>query len=108
MNLRQKLYIFSVIKKIKNPKLRSDVLKEFIQDDSFYSALKEIATNTVKGKLPLNKLQRKQLKHCKKGIYCLSRPQSKQKRKKVISNLKGGFWQYLIPVIFQLLSGINK
>ena len=106
-NLRKKLYIFSVIGKIKNQKLRNAVLQEFIKDDTFYNAMHEVAHNTVKGKLPLTKLQRKKLKGCKKGIYGLScHKNNKYRKKKAVSELKGGFWTYLIPVVFELLRNI--
>jgi len=107
-NLKQKMYIFSVISRIRDERLRQMVLREFIQDPKFYDALSEIAINTIKGKIPLKACDKKKLKSCKQGIICLAKRQPLRERKKVVKHLRGGFWTYLIPIVFELLkSAVN-
>ena len=100
-NLQKKLYIFSVISKIRNKKLRTSVLNEFIKDKDFYGALNEIAVNTLKGNIKFNPKQKRQLSRCRKTLMMLAN-KNKRNKKKIASKLSGGFWSFLIPIVFEL------
>ena len=106
-SLKKNIHILSTISKIKNVKTREKVLIEFLKDNRFYESLQEIAHNTIKGNIPLKKHHKKHLRKCKKGIICLSNPKFSKDHKKLASQLKGGFWTYLIPVVFELLRSLT-
>ena len=76
------------------------MLNEFIKDDAFYEALKEIAWNTMQGKLPLTVKQKRNLRKCKKGLFCLACTRNKRK---AVSQLSGGFWTFLLPIVYDLI-----
>lgn len=99
VDLRRRLYILSVVGQIKRPALRKAVLNEFLRDESVFNAIREIALNTLDGKLPINK---RKLRGCRPGLMCVARATKRNKRL-AVSKLKGGFWSYLVPVVFDLL-----
>lgn len=99
LDLRRRLYILSVVGQIKSPILRKAVLNEFLRDDSVFNAIREIAINTLEGKVPINK---RKLRGCRQGLECVAKA-TKRTRRRAVSKLKGGFWSYLVPVVFDLL-----
>ena len=107
-NLNKKIDLLKVIAKISNNKLRNSVLNDLAVDDNFFNALQEIALNTVKGRVPLTPKQKSRIKS-KKAIHCLACPpkqilDNKKKRKKLVSQLGGGFWSLIIPALVALLA----
>ena len=107
-DLKKKLELLKVIAKINNSKLRNSVLNDLATDDTFFNVLQEIALNTVKGRVPLTKGQKSKIK-CKRALHCLACPPkdltaNKKKRKKLVTQLGGGFWSLIIPALVALLA----
>lgn len=102
-NLQKKKHLIGLISKIKNPKLRNAVLADFIMKDDVYDAIKEIAVNTINGKLPLTATQKRKIKE-KKALFCLAKSSKRNKRKRIVNQLGSGFWGLLIPLVLSLLT----
>lgn len=103
--LRNYLHLFNVINNIKEESVRKGVLKALRKDKKFYKALREITKNTINGKVPLSKVQKKKLRKHKKlieGIAC-----SKKCCGKKITQ-SGGFLPILLPSVLAVLSGLLK
>lgn len=75
------------------------MLNEFLRDETVFNAIREIAVNTLDGKIPVNK---RKLRGCRQGLECVAKA-TKKNRRRAVSKLKGGFWSYLVPVVFELL-----
>lgn len=93
---------------VKKEKLRKSLLADLGVDDQLFDALQEVALNTVKGRIPLSKVQRAKIK-CKKAIHCLACPnksilKSSRKKVKLVQQLGGGFWAFIIPTLISMLA----
>ena len=97
-----------------NKKVRKAVLKHKIHDDTFYKALRELAKNTVKRHVPLNKNHKKKLKREKKLILALNQKGNKRfkRRKLVLQSGHGLFLPVVVPIVAslvgELISRYNK
>jgi hypothetical protein len=107
-SLKKTLPILQLVSKIKNNKKRNEILSEISDDDAIFNAIKEIATNKIKGNIKLNKKQTKQIKKYDKvfkGICCSKTNNCPKKRKKFVSQ-SGGAFPILIPVVEEILSSL--
>lgn len=95
------------IAKIKDPKLRKKLLAS-LADNCLFQALHEIAVNTVKGTVPLNKSQKRRLAKHKNVINKLAKIQSSKKRKLILIKQSGGFLPIILPAIATVLSTLLK
>ena len=101
-NLRQCYEKLKFISQIKDEKLRKKLLNR-VNDNCLYSALHEIAINTLKGKIPLNSNQKRKLKKHKKLLINLSKKTKDNNRKKKLVKQTGGA---LLPLIIPALASI--
>lgn len=105
-NLRQCYEKLKFISQIKDPKLRKKLLDR-VNDNCLYSALHEIAVNTLKGKVPLNKNQKRKLKKHKKLLVNLSKLTKDNKRKRFLVKQTGGaLLPLLIPAVASIISSL--
>src|SRR5258708_11319180 len=104
-NLKNCMQQLQFIAKIKDSDLRKKVLKN-VADDCLYSALNEIALNTVNKKVPLSAIDKKSLrKHRVKiqNLACFTKNKKKRKRLVVQS---GGILPFIIPTIASILTSL--
>ena len=89
---------------------RRRVLRELGGDKTVYNALNEIAHNTIKGKVKLNKSQSRKLKPHRKILENLCKPTNRNcsKKRKSLIVQSGGFLPILIPALATILSTIIK
>ena len=108
MNLRECLNILKAIAKIKNARIRKEVLKNFEGEECIYNAIREIALNTRNGNIKMTQAQRKKLLPHKKFIKgCSEKAKTKSKRKRLVVQ-SGGFLPYLIPIALSLISTLKN
>jgi len=83
---------------------RTRILKELGGEKIVYNALHELAHNTLSGKIPLSKVQKRKLKPFKKTIEGLCNPRNKKcgKKRKQLIVQSGGF----LPVVLTALASI--
>ena len=79
-------------------------------DEALFDVIHEIALNTIKGNVKLDKNQLKKLKphnHLLKKYCCSKIKKSKLKRQKLLSQ-SGGFLPILIPIITEIIGSLIK
>lgn len=96
----QKLVLFA---NVKNKKVKNHLLTSVSCNDDIFCALQEIARNTVKRNIKLNRSERKMLKKYQKKILALSfKTKDKNKRKKLVLQ-SGEFIGALLPALITTL-----
>ena len=107
-NLIQCLKDLEVIAKIKDPRVRRSVLRGFASNLALYDALREVAANTIKRKVPLNSAQKKKLRRHEKILKSIASKQRKSKKRKQELIVQSGGWvQTLIPVVSALVAALT-
>lgn len=107
-NLLAMVAHLEVIASIKSSRIRNKVLQEFADNLKIYDALREIALNTIKGRVPLNDNQKKKLRKYKKVFLGLAKKTNSKKAKRQLVVQSGGFMSLLIPIITGLVSALSK
>lgn len=101
-NLRKFFPILELISQIKKKSDRDQVIQIFCRDKNFVKAIKEIATNTVEGNIPLSNIDKLKLRKQKSVLIALSNKGGKR----VIHQQGAGFLPLLIPIVSTILSSI--
>ena len=104
-NLQQMINVLKLISEVRNNKTRNDLLRDFSGNVNLRKALKEIAVNVVRRKIPLNEIDKKRLRKFKKIIYDLSKTKSDRKGKQLFRQ-SGGFLSAILPLVLSLLPTI--
>lgn len=99
------MQLLSVIAKIKNNKTRKIVLKDIGKDEKIYSALKEMALNTLNKNIKLNRNQRNKLSRVTPLLRKFKKNNSKNQKHKLIIQ-SGGILPIIVPAALSLLSTI--
>ena len=104
-SVRKTIPLLNVISKLSKPN-RKKVLSEVGGDDMIYKSLREIAHNTIKGNVKLNKFQKAKLKPYSRTLkdLCTSPKCSKRRKKLVVQS--GGFLPILIPAVASLIASL--
>jgi len=95
------------IASVKSPILRKKLLTS-LSDECLYKALNEIAVNTIKGNVKLNKSQKTQLRKYKTNLIGLSKKTNNKSRKIKLIKQSGGFLPILIPAIASIIGSLIK
>lgn len=105
-NLKNQMHQLHFISKLKNKKLRTDILKEKSGEDNLFKSLKEIIINLMKKNFPISQKNKKSLKKYKNifRLYLNSKI-NKRKRKQLVSQ-SGGFLPTLIPIVASAIASI--
>ena len=104
-SVRKTLPLLNIIAKMNNTN-RKRILSEVGGDDIIYKALKEIAHNTIKGNVKLNKSQKAKLKTHSRTLKGLCTSNKCLKRRKKLVEQIGGFLPILIPAVASLISSL--
>ena len=104
-SVRKTVPLLKVIAKLSNAN-RKKVLSEVGGDEILYKALREIAHNTIKGNVKLNKYQKAKLKPYSRTLeeLCTSTKCLKRRKKLVVQS--GGFLPILIPAVASLIASL--
>ena len=102
-NLRKCLDKLKFIAKVKDLRTRRKLLLE-MSDNCLFKALHEIALNTMKGKVKLNKSQMRKISKYRKNLTALSN--KNYKRKKHLIKQSGGWLPILIPAVASILGSL--
>ena len=106
-NLNKTLPFLKVVTKL-SPTNRKKVLKEVGSDKIVYNSLHEIAHNTLKGRVKLDKKQQKKLKPYLKTLnHICKKPKCLKKQQNLIVQ-SGGAFPILIPAISALLTAVPE
>lgn len=102
--LKQFLPIIQMLGKIRGAKLRKQILLDhYKRDPKIYKAVKEIVTNLVHKNIPIDtNIKRKLVRH-KRSIIELIHDNNRKRNRKHLAQ-SGGYLQYIIPVLTQILS----
>jgi predicted nucleotidyltransferase len=107
LKLRQTVSILEYISTIRDKKLRQANLRYVSKDPRFYSTLREIAYNAVRGNIKVPKHVVNKLNKYKRVLRGLvKKEKSKLKQRKLVEQ-SGGFLPYLIPIVSTLLSTLT-
>lgn len=101
-NLRTCLKDLEFVSKIKCNKTKKGLLTYMSKSPKYYSALREIALNIIKGNAQIDDKSKKRLKRHRKDIYDLAKNKNcLTKRKKLV--IQSGGWLWLIPLISSVI-----
>lgn len=101
-NLQEFLPILEAISSIKLKADRDLVVRIFCKNDNFVKAIKEIATNTVEGNIPLEIEDKLKLRKQKAVLIALAGKRGKQ----ALRQRGAGFLPILLPIISTILGSI--
>ena len=102
-NLIRNLQLLELISKIRNRKLRQDVLKD--QASKLYKAIKEISINLMKGNIQLSQRDKKRLYKYRREIVEIAE-NANSKRIAIVTSQTGGFLPIIIPLVAQLVTSL--
>lgn len=106
-NLLSTIGHLEVIASIKSTKTRNRVLNDFADNLKVYEAIREIAVNTIKRRVPLTETQKKKLRRYKKVLLSLAKTKNSKITKKKLVRQSGGFLPLLIPIVSGLISALK-
>jgi hypothetical protein len=104
-SLQKTLPFLNVVSKLSNEN-RKRVLKEVGGEKHIYNALHEIAYNTLKGNIKLDKSQSKKLIRHKKLLENLCKNNKCAKKRSKLIVQSGGFLPFLIPALASIISAV--
>lgn len=95
-----RLQVLAQLNKRSQASLRQQLLREFAKDDNFCRAVRLIAKNVLRKRVPLSKSQCCRLKAHKATLLGLYKCKSKNKiKRKRFASQSGGFLPWLIPLV---------
>lgn len=97
------LSIFKLLCEIKNKRIRTYIIKHFLDCKTFQIAIREIAVNLTRRNIPLKKSDKQKLKKYRKAIYLLANSRKKSSIKKNSLQV-GGFMSVVAPLLFEIFS----
>jgi len=105
-NLKTCLSQLEFIASIKDSKLRGKILDHIRKNKNIYKALREIAVNTVNGKIKLKPKDKLKLRSYKSAIIKLTKKKNSSASRRKLIIQSGGFLPVLIPLVTAILSEV--
>jgi hypothetical protein len=108
-NLKHCYQVLSLVAKVKDKRLREAILKQISCEEKIYAAVSELATNTIKGNIPLTEAQKNKLRKQKKfieGLKCQKKGRLSKEGKKKFVEQSGGFLNVVLPIIATVLADL--
>lgn len=103
-NLKSQFPRLEMISKMKSPKARQLMLKEFSQDRCFCKAVREIVKNTLKRNITIpEKSKAKLVKHKKLILALAEKRKSKSKTRQLVQQSGTGFF---LPLVIPLVASV--